>query len=99
LGLLTGYNGSSCIKPVGVQYQDDPGNLQCGLTLEDDFTLTRIRNKAHSLQNKDRDQFLWTIVYRLICRERAYRAVMDEVGISVDTNVALFEDDTNLTES
>jgi len=78
---------------VGVQYQDNPGNIQCGLTLEDDFTLTRIRNKAYSLQNKERDQFLWTIVYRLICRERAFRSVLDEVGVSVDTNVALFEED------
>lgn len=55
--------------------------------------LTRIRVKAHSLKNKDRDQYLWETVFKLICRERAYKTVMNEVGIAVDTNMDLFDDD------
>jgi hypothetical protein len=65
----------------------------CGLTMEDEFVLTRIKNKASSLKGKERDTYLWTIVYRLICRERAYKSVMDEVGIYVDTNMQLFHDE------
>jgi hypothetical protein len=72
---------------------DESTNVSCGLTLEDEFVLTRIRTKAHALVNKDRDQFLWTTVFRLICRERAYKTVMQEVGVSVDTNMNLFDDE------
>lgn len=68
-------------------------NVSCGLTLEDEFVLTRIRTKAHALVSKDRDQFLWTTVFRLICRERAYKTVMQEVGVAVDTNMNLFDDE------
>jgi hypothetical protein len=67
--------------------------VTCGLTMEDEFVLTRIKNKASSLKGKERDTYLWTIVYRLICRERAYKSVMDEVGICVDTNMQLFHDE------
>jgi hypothetical protein len=37
-------------------------------------------------------------VFKLICRERAYKTVMAEVGIAVDTNMKLF-DDEELKES
>ena len=72
---------------------DEHQNVTCGLTMEDEFTLTRIRTRAHSLKSKERDQYLWTTVFKLICRERAYKTVMDEVGIAVDTNMGLFDDD------
>jgi len=68
-------------------------NLNCGLTLEDEFVLTRIRTKAHSLKDKDRAQYLWATVFRLICRERAYKTVMNEVGVDVATNMSLFDDE------
>jgi hypothetical protein len=68
--------------------------LNCNLTLEDEFTLTRIRTEAHALKSKDRDQYFWTTVFKLICRERAYKTVMAEVGIAVDTNMRLFDDET-----
>jgi len=72
---------------------DDTASLNCHLTLEDEFTLTRIKNKAYELQKGDRDQYLWSVVFRLVCRERAYRSVMSEIGIAIDTNVQIFEDD------
>ena len=72
---------------------DDYQGIICGLTMEDEFTLTRIRTKAHSLKSKERDQYLWTTVFKLICRERAYKTVMADVGISVDTNMKLFDDE------
>jgi hypothetical protein len=72
---------------------DGTGSLSCGLTLEDEFVLTRIRTKAHSLQNKDRDNYLWDKVFKLICRERAFKTVMAEVGIAVDTNMQLFDEE------
>jgi len=77
---------------------DESQNIHCGLTLEDEFVLTRIRTKAHSLKDKERDQYLWTTVFRLICRERAYKTVMNEVGIAMDTNMNLFDDDEPAVE-
>jgi hypothetical protein len=77
---------------------DESQNINCQLTLEDEFVLTRIRAKAYSLSNKDRDQYLWSTVFKLICRERAYKAVMAEVGIAMDTNMNLFDDDLELEE-
>ena len=77
---------------------DESQNIHCGLTLEDEFVLTRIRTKAHSLKDKDRDQYLWTTVFKLICRERAYKTVMNEVGIAMDTNMGLFDDDEPAVE-
>jgi hypothetical protein len=71
----------------------DYNNISCGLTLEDEFVLTRIRAKAHSLHNKERDAYLWKTVLTLVCRERAYKTVMKEVGIAVDTNLSLFDED------
>ncbi len=72
---------------------DDSTSLNCNLTLEDEFTLTRIKNRAYELQKGDRDQYLWSVVFRLVCRERAYRSVMNEIGIAVDTNVRIFDED------
>lgn len=72
---------------------DESQSINCKLTLEDEFVLTRIRAKAYELSNKDRDQYLWSTVFKLICRERAYKSVMAEVGIALDTNMNLFDDD------
>jgi hypothetical protein len=77
---------------MGSSKSDDAQNISCGLTLEDEFVLTRIRVKAHELKNKERDQYLWETVFKLVCRERAYKTVMNEVGIAVDTNMDLFDD-------
>jgi hypothetical protein len=33
------------------------------------------------------------MVLKLVCRERAYKTVMSEVGIAVDTNLSLFDDE------
>lgn len=75
-------------------------HLTCGLTLEDEFTLTRIRSKAHALKSgPERDNFFWTTVFRLICRERAYKTVMKEVGVLIDTNMSIFDDEEPQTES
>ena len=70
-------------------------NLNVGLTLEDDFTLTRLKNAAHALKGDARDQYLWKTIYRFICRERAYKSVMDEVGVVVDTNIGIFSDEVD----
>lgn len=78
---------------MGSRKSDDAQNVSCGLTLEDEFVLTRIRTKAHNLKNKERDQYLWETVFKLICRERAYKTVMDQVGIAIDTNMTLFDDE------
>ena len=74
---------------------DESTSVSCGLTLEDEFVLTRIRTKAQSLTNKDRDQYLWSTVFKLICRERAYKTVMEEVGIAMDTNMSLFDENAD----
>lgn len=72
------------------------GSVSCGLTMEDEFVLTRIRAKARSLKDKERDVYLWQTVFKLICKERAYKTVMSRVGIQVDTNVDLFDDEDKL---
>lgn len=71
---------------------EDAINVSCGLTLEDEFVLTRIRTKAHALKNAERDQYMWEMVYKLILRERAFKAVMDRVGIAVEAGVDLFDE-------
>jgi hypothetical protein len=38
-------------------------------------------------------------VFRLICRERAYKTVMQEVGVLIDTNMSIFDDEEPQTES
>jgi hypothetical protein len=70
-------------------------NLNVGLTLEDDFTLTRLKNAAHALKGDARDQYLWKTIFRFVCRERAYKSVMDEVGVVVDTNIGIFSDEVD----
>lgn len=77
---------------MGRRKDQDLSDINCGLTLEDEFVLTRIRAKAHSLDDpKERDQYLWATVFKLICRERAYKTVMHECGIAVETNMNLFD--------
>ena len=71
---------------------EDAINVSCGLTLEDEFVLTRIRTKAHALKHAERDQYMWEMVYKLILRERAFKAVMDRVGIAVEAGVDLFDE-------
>jgi len=67
-------------------------NLRCGLTLEDEFVLTRIRTKAKAITNRsDRDQFFWVMILKLMCKERAYKTVMQQIGVNVDTNIQLFD--------
>ena len=72
---------------------DEMQNLHCGLTLEDEFVLTRIRAKAKSIANRtERDQFFWVMILKFMCNERAYKTVMKQIGVTVDTNIKLFED-------
>ena len=70
----------------------DDANISVGLTLEDEFTLTRIRNDARELKGKDRDQYLWQLIFRFVCRERAYKAVADELGVIIDPNIEIFDE-------
>lgn len=72
--------------------RDEPGQLHVGLTLEDDLTLTRLKNVAHTLKGDARDQYLWKTIFRFVCRERAYKCVMEEIGVAVDTNIDIFDD-------
>ena len=66
--------------------------ISVSLTLEDEFTLTRIKNAAHDLTGKERDQYLWNRIVRLVCRERAFKYVTEELGVLIDTNIGVFED-------
>ena len=72
--------------------QQEGQPVSCNLTLEDEFVLTRIRFRAHSLSSQERDQYLWETVFKLICRERPYKTILSEVGVAVDTNMNLFDD-------
>jgi len=78
--------------------KDEHGHIRVGLTLEDDFTLTRLKNAAHSLKGEARDQYLWKTIFRFICRERAYKSVMEEIGVTIDTNVSIFDDSGEQTD-
>jgi len=71
--------------------QSESEGLQCGLTLEDEFTLTRIRSNAHEFTGAERDAYLWSVVFKMICRERAYKTVLAEIGVSMDTNMDIFD--------
>jgi len=76
-----------------VGHEDGMHNLHCGLTLEDEFVLTRIRAKAKALSNRsDRDQFFWVMILKFMCKERAYKTVMNQIGVNVDTNIQLFDE-------
>lgn len=70
----------------------DSEQISVGLTLEDDFVLTRLKNQANELKGSARDQYLWKTIFRFVCRERAFKVVLDELGFSIDTNVDIFED-------
>jgi hypothetical protein len=71
---------------------DDTGHVSVSLTLEDEFTLTRIKNSAKELKGKDRDQYLWDRIVRFVCRERAYKFVADELGVVIDPNIGVFDE-------
>jgi hypothetical protein len=72
---------------------EEDRSLSCNLQLEDEFVLTQIRTRAKALTNsKDRDQFFWSTVYRFVCRERAYKEVMKNMGVVINTNVRLFDE-------
>lgn len=87
--------GVAANSPMARKKPHGTRNVNCTLTLEDEFTLTRIRAKAQSLTNQtDRDNYFWTTVFKLVCRERAYKAVMETAGIHIDTNMNLFDDET-----
>jgi hypothetical protein len=73
----------------------EPENISISPTLEDEFTLTRIRNDARELKGKDRDQYLWQRIFRFVCRERAYKAVADELGVIIDPNIEIFDEPEN----
>ena len=78
----------------GIDHEDGRKNLHCGLTLEDEFVLTRIRATAKSISNRsERDQFFWVTILKMIRKERAYKTVMQQIGVCVGTNVQLFDDD------
>ena len=66
--------------------------VSLSLTLEDEFTLTRIKNDAHQLKGKEREKYLWDRIVRLVCRERAFKFVIDELGVVVDPNIDIFDD-------
>ena len=68
-------------------------HVSVSLTLEDEFVLTRIKNAANELKGRERDQYLWDRIVRLICRERAFKYVVDELGVCVDPNVGVFDDE------
>jgi hypothetical protein len=72
---------------------DDTGHISVGLTIEDEFTLTRIKKTAKGLKGKDRDQYFWNRIIRLVCRERAYKFVADELGVVVDPNIGIFDEE------
>ncbi len=78
---------------------DSPQIVRCGLTLEDELTLTRIRNKAKSLSKKEeRDQYFWATVYKLVCISRAYKSVLHRMDVHVEPQVMLFDEDGDSVE-
>lgn len=80
-------------RAMALAEPDETNILNCSLTLEDEFILTRVKNKAKALRGTARDQFLYGLVFKMVCRERAYRSVMTECGLNIDTNVKIFDED------
>jgi len=70
-------------------------HLVVGLTIEDDFVLTRLKNRAISLEGKARDQYMWKVIYNFVCRERAYKSVLEELDVAIDTNIDIFQEEPN----
>jgi len=68
-------------------------NMRVGLTLEDDFTLQRLKNGARALEGEARNQYLWKAIFRFVCRERAYKSVMEQIGVVIETNIDIFDDE------
>lgn len=71
------------------------GRFAVGLTLEDEFTMRRVTSKVNTLPDKEKVTFLVNLVYRFVCRERAYKATTDRLGVIIDTNVTLFDEGLN----
>ena len=68
-------------------------SFKCTLQLEDEFVLTRIRNRAKALEDQtERDNYFWRTVYKFVCRERAYKSIMEELGLTVDTSIDVLEE-------
>ncbi len=72
--------------------KDSESALVC-LSLEDEVPFTRIRNTAYALKGRDRDQYLWNRIVRLVHRERAFKYVTDDLGVIVDPNISVFGND------
>ena len=66
----------------------DQIELSCSLTLEDEFILTKVKNNAISLSGKEREEYLWNVILKLMSKERAYKLVLNEIGVSVNTNIS-----------
>lgn len=78
--------------------REDPGeSIVISLTMEDDFTLTRLKNKASVLRGDAQNKYLWKTILRFVCRERAYKTVIDDLGLNVDTNVDIFAEEDDWT--
>lgn len=70
-----------------------PTTLTVPLTLEDDFVLSRIRTKAKELTSRtERDQYMWSTIYKLMCINRAYKTVLHNFDTQIVVNVALLDD-------
>ena len=82
--------------PQTVEYRylimDDTGHLSVSLTLEDEFTLTRIKSAAKELKGRERDQYFWDRIVRFVCSERAYKSVADALGVIVDPDIGVLDD-------
>jgi hypothetical protein len=79
---------------MAVSHDSQPNGTPCSLTLEDEFVLTQIRTKATGCKNsKERDQFFWNTILRMVARERAYKTVMSQCDIYVSVNIDIFEED------
>ena len=76
----------------------DTINLKKILSEEKDNNIKQIKNAAHELKGKDRDQYLWNRIVRLVCRERAFKYVVDELGVCVDPNIGVFDELENEEE-
>lgn len=68
------------------QAGSDQVEMQCSLTIEDEFRLTKIKNKAISFVGKEREEYLWSTILKLVSRERAYKSVLKHMNVSIDIN-------------
>ena len=77
-----------------MQEQDEPKYLDTSMALEDDLVLTRIHRKAKNCTiGKERDQYMWITIYKLMATIRAYKAVLSDLNVTVHVGVDLFGDE------